>query len=260
MRFTITLRNALVLLAWLLAAAAAHAQGPWHYLNKADMPPGAIGLRQLERGGPLPGYFQPVEVTAPAGTLLSLAAEGGFGQAQKNKVLAGMLIGHVYRLRVSNIKFREGEEVYPTIEVIDRLYPPPGQAARFPIPIELTDEELKMALDGQYVLRVIYVEDPRTALPVRDVPGKQRYLEIAAGQDAMMAADRLGRPVAILRMGSRVPIAGEADSRFLYENPPVQYLETPAVLPRQDGLEAPLDAPPQLGRPSRNFPREPLRR
>lgn len=250
----------LSLVACLLAATTASAQGPWHYLNKADMPPGVIGMRQLERGGPLPGYFQPVEVTAPEGALISLAAEGGFADAQKENALAGMLIGQVYRLRVSNIKLREGEEVFPTIEVIDRLYPPPGQAARFPIPIELTDEELKMALDGQYVLRVIYVEEPRTALPVQGVPGKQRYFEIGVGEDAMMTADRLGRPVAILRMGSRVPIAGETDPRFLYQNPPVQLYEKPAVLPRQEGLEPPLEAPPQLGRPSRNFPRERLMR
>jgi len=260
MLLTTPIRSVLTALVMLLAATSARAQGPWHYLNKADMPPGVIGLRQLERGGPLPGYFQPVEVTAPEGTLISLAAEGGFADAQQEKTLAGMLIGQVYRLRVSNIKFREGEEVFPTIEVIDRLYPPPGQAARFPIPIELTDEELKMALDGQYVLRVIYVENPRTALPVRDEPGKQRYSEIGTGQDAMMAADRLGRPVAILRMGSRVPIAGEADPQFLYQNPPVQLFEKPAVLPRQAGLEPPLAAPPQLGRPSRNFPRERLLR
>jgi hypothetical protein len=260
MRFSGSARNVLVLLAWLLGAATAHAQGPWHYLNKADMPPGVIGLRQLERGGPLPGYFQPVEIAAPAGTLISLATEGGFADAQKEKTLAGMLIGQVYRLRVSNIRLREGEEVYPTIEVIDRLYPPPGQAARFPIPIELTDEELKLALDGQYVLRVIYVEDPRTALPVADEPGKQRYFEIAAGQDAMEAADRLGRPVAILRMGSRVPIVGEDDPQFLYQNPPLQLFERPTVVPRQEGLEPPLAAPPQLGRPSRNFPRQQLRR
>jgi hypothetical protein len=258
MHFSVVTRFALATL--LLTAATARAQGPWHYLNKADMPPGVIGLRQLERGGPLPGYFQPVEVTSPEGTLISLAAEGGFADAQKEKTLAGLLIGQVYRLRVSNIKFREGEEVFPTIEVIDRLYPPPGQAARFPIPIELTDEELKLALDGQYVLRVIYVEDPRTALPVRDMPGKQRYFEIGTGEDAMMTADRLGRPVAILRMGSRVPLAGETDPQFLYQNPPVQRYEKPVVLPRQEGLEPPLDGPPQLGRPSRNFPRERLLR
>jgi hypothetical protein len=258
MGFAAPTRIALPFLAWLLAVPIVHAQGPWHYRNKADMPPGVIGLRQLERGGPLPGYFQPVEVTGPEGSFVSLGTEGGFADAQGNQALAGMLIGQVYRLRVSNIKFREGEEVFPTIEVIDRLYPPPGQAARFPIPVELTQEELEMALEGKYVLRVIYIEDPRTALPVRDIPGKQRYFEIGTGQDAMEAADRLGRPVAILRMGSRVPVVGEDDPQFMYQNPPLEMIERPMVPARKEGLEPPLDAPPRLGRPSRNFPRERL--
>jgi len=261
MQLVLTTRLLLALTAILLAASSAAAQGPWHYQNKADMPPGVIGLRQLERGGPLAGYFQPVEVTGPKGSLVSVASEGGFTDPQENKVLAGMLIGQVYRLKVSNIELHEGEEVFPTIEVIDRLYPPPGQAFRFPIPVELTREEVEMALDGRYVLRVIYVEEPRSALPVRDAPGKQRYLDVGVGEDAMEAADRLGRPVAILRMGSRVPVETETDGRFLYHSPPVQLFEKPAaVLPRNDGLEAPLDAPNQLGRPSRNFPRMPLMR
>ena len=144
------------------------------------MPPGVIGLRQLERGGPLPGYFQPVEVTAPAGSLISIVADGAFSEPKPAKLLAGMLIGQVYRLKIGNLPGHEGEEIFPTIEVIDRLYPPPGQAARFPIPIELTAEELRFALDGRYVLRVIYLEDVHTAPPLRDEPGKQRVLRNCA--------------------------------------------------------------------------------
>ncbi len=44
------------------------------------MPPGAIGSRQLQRGGPLPGFFQPVEIKAPAGALISLASGDQFGR------------------------------------------------------------------------------------------------------------------------------------------------------------------------------------
>ncbi len=248
----------LTLATLLLAGGTVGAQGPWHYQNKADMPPGVIGQRQLERGGPLPGYFQPVEVTGPKGSLVSVAADGGYSDPSGAKLLAGMLIGQVYRLKVSNIELHEGEEVFPTIEVIDRLYPPPGQAFRFPIPVELTREEVEMALDGRFVLRVIYIEEPRGALPFHDVAGKQRYLDIGVGEDAMETADRLGRPVAILRMGSRVPVETETGGQFQYHSPPVQLFEKPAdAPPRNDGVEQPLEAPHQLGRPSRNFPRLP---
>jgi hypothetical protein len=247
---------ALLIATWLCGAATAQGpNGPWHYLNKADMPPGVIGMRQLERGGPLPGYFQPVEITAPAGSLISVAGDGGFVEPKPAKLIAGMLIGQVYRLRVGNIPNHEGQEVFPTIEVIDRLYPPPGQAARFSIPIELTAEELAYALDGRYVMRVIYLEDVETAPVVREEPGRQRYMDIAPGHDVMMAADRLGRPMAILRMGSRVPLAEEDQSRLLYHQPPVMVIEPPPVIDRTKGLEEPIDAPPRMGRPSRNFER-----
>lgn len=248
---------------WLSVAGAfpslggvACAQGPIvHYQNKSDSAPGVIGQRQLLRGGPLPGYFQPVEVTAPAGTLVSVVCNGAFSEPKPAKLLAGMLIGQVYRLKVANLRNHQGEEIFPTIEVIDRLYPPPGQEARFPIPIELTDEELRYALDGRYVLRVIYLEDVQSAPPVRQEPGEQRFTEIPPGHDAMIAADKLGRPMAILRMGSRVPLAEEDQGQFLYQQPPVLLFDPPPVIDRKTGLEPPLEAPMRMGKPSRSFER-----
>lgn len=236
-------------------------QPPVHYQHRADMPPGFIGQQQLMRGGPLAGYFQPVELKSPEGSLISLAVDGGFAQPQKESSLAGMQIGYVYRFKVGNIPGHEGEEVFPTIEVVDRLYPPPGQATRFPIPIELTQEELELALDGRYVTRVIYVEDPNAALAEREIPGKQRYFEIGAGQDPLKVADELGRPVAILRMGSRIPDGLLPDGRFLYDSPPLIQYESPAAnVPRNQGVEKPLEAPRDSnGRESRTFKRLPER-
>src|SRR5439155_23772691 len=96
-------RQLLTLPAWFVLTATAWAQTPWHYQDTSDLPPGVIGQRQLLRGGPLPGYFQPVEVTAPAGTLVSIVADGSFTPSMPAKLLAGMLIGQVYRLKVANI-------------------------------------------------------------------------------------------------------------------------------------------------------------
>jgi hypothetical protein len=251
-------------LTFILAAAfaiptgVALAQPPVHYLHRADMPPGEVGQRQLLRGGPLAGYFQPVEVIAPKGAIVSLAVEGGFDQGDKASVLAGMQIGYVYRLRVANIPDHAGEEVFPTIELVDRLYPPPGQAARFPIPIELTAEELAMALEGRFVTRVIYLENPNDALPFKDEPKTQRYFEIGAGQDPLKVADELGRPVAILRMGSRVPDGMTADGRFLYHSPPLlKYTTTPVEVKRNEGLEEAQLPPAVEGRQGRTFKRLP---
>jgi hypothetical protein len=215
-------RVALGLVAWLGLAAWLPAEPPPVHFNHAGvMPPGAIGSAQLERGGPLPGYFQPVEIRVPEGAAISTAEVGQFGEPHLGPLTAGMLIGSVYRLRVTNIPFQQGLEVYPTIEVVDRLYPPLGMEFKFPIPIELTQEELEMALDGKMVVRVIYLEEPNTAVPAAQEPGDQPYFEAGDGDNPLEVADSLGRPMAILRMGARVPDAGGPDAAFMYGSPPL---------------------------------------
>lgn len=179
------------------------------------MTPGAIGTAQLQHDGSLPGYFQPVEIKAPAGAAISLALQGHFDDAQPAPILVGLLIGPVYRLRVTNIPYHPGEELFPTIEAIHRLYPPAGQAKRFPIVVELTQEDLELALRGNFVTRVIYLEDPEQALPAMQ-PAEQIGYDTRPGEDPLALADNLGRPVAILRLGGRQPLvdaSGQLDLR-----------------------------------------------
>jgi hypothetical protein len=208
---------------------------PYHYFQSADMPPGTIGAAQLMRGGPLPGYFQPVEISAPQDTQVALAVEGAFDTPQPAPLRVGLMVGNVYRLKVTGIPFRPGQEVFPSIEIINRLYPPYGSEARFPLPIELTREELELAIRGQYVVRIIYLENPRTALPSREDPHQQRHFEVGPNQDPLEVADALGRPMAILRIGSRVPEQDNTTGRFVFNSPP--WVQLPAwIEPPRDGM------------------------
>jgi hypothetical protein len=211
----------MVWMATVLAAALAGADEPEvHFLHAGAMPPGAIGNLQLQQGGPLPGYFQPVEIMAPQGAMVSLADGADFMRPAPCPLGAGMLIGAVYRLKVTSIPNHEGVEVYPTIEVIDRLYPPIGQEVRFPIPVQITQEEIEMAVSGRFVTRVIYLEDPLNPLPIAQQPDEQTCFEIAAGDNPLDVADRMGRPMAILRLGARLPDAQGPDAAFLFGSPP----------------------------------------
>jgi hypothetical protein len=211
-----------VALAWSMLSASLPAAGPPVHFEHADsLPTGAIGSAQLLRGGPLPGYFQPVEIKGPPGALVSTSETGEFSAPQRAPLVLGMLIGSVYRLRVTNIPNQEGQEVFPTIEVINRLYPPVGLENKFPIPIDLTQEELEIALSGRFVTRVIYLEEPNAALPIAQKPGDQSYFEVGDGENPLDVADTLGRPMAILRLGGRVPDAEGADATFLYNSPPL---------------------------------------
>ncbi len=218
-----------VSLAWLAAATISPAQPPEvHYFHADAMPPGAIGSLQLSRGGPLPGYFQPVEITAPPGAKVSLAVDGQFEAAHGGVTEAGFLIGAVYRLRVTNIPDAEALEVYPTIEVIDRLYPPVGLEGRFPITIELAADDLQLALDGKFVTRVVYLEEPLDALAVAEQPRQQEAFQVRPGENPLDIADRLGRPMAIVRMGGLLPSADGPDATFLFGSPPFLRFEMPA--------------------------------
>jgi hypothetical protein len=141
--------------------------------------------------------------------------ESGYSAAASNDVLVGMQVGPVYRLQVTGVPNNENIEIFPTVEVIDRLYPPPGLARRFPIPIELTEDELDLAARGAFVTRVIYVEDPQHTLPIaRRTNEDQPWMEAPPGEDPLVTADRNGRPVAILRIGSRMPSAGQMQAGF----------------------------------------------
>lgn len=244
--------TAIVVLVSLGPATVLFSQEPGvHYLHQGVMPPGAIGSRQLLRGGPLPGFFQPVEIRAPSGALVSLASQGRFAQPKPAGVRVGMLIGQVYRLRVMKIPRRPGAEVFPTIEVIDRLYAPQGQQRRFAIPVELTQADMELALEGKYVTRVIYLEDPRSALPVSDDPQAQNWFEAGPGRDPLAMADVLGRPVAILRLGARLPDTDRGpDADFLFGCPPfVEYPRATAKAAKAAGKAAAAEPEPEKPQP-----------
>jgi len=188
------------------------------------MPPGAIGTLRLQRGEPYLGYFQPVEFFSDAAVGIAVAVDGRFTAAAP-RIKVGLLIGSVYRLRVTNIPGSEGQEVFPTLELIDRTHPPPRLAEQYPIPVHLTQTDLRLALAGRYVTRVIYLEDPRNALPVAQPAASQEWFDAAPGRDPLEVADAMGRPVAILRIGGRSPEnIADPGERFLFGSPPLRRL------------------------------------
>lgn len=209
-----------VLVAATTGTAAAQT-GDVHYQHSASSPPGAVGQTQLMRGGAIRGYFQPARLTLPEGASVSFAISGQFGPAVETPT-AGLLIGQVYRLRVQGVPGAEGAEVFPTIEIIDRTYPPTQHVWKFPIEIEISQDDIRHALEGKFVTRVVYIEDPDAALPIPRDPKHQEYFDVRPGVDPLKTADGLGRPVAIVRLGARTPQNPVMPSaQFLYGSPPL---------------------------------------
>ena len=101
----------------------------------------------------------------------------------------------------------------------------------FATDVELTQEELELAARGSFVTRVIYVENPHTALPiVQPASGEQAWIEAPPGEDPLVVADERGRAVAILRIGSRVPNA-QAQAAACTEPPPFVVYDPDATCP-----------------------------
>ena len=197
----------------------------------------------LLRGGPIPGYFQPMELRGPQGTRIGFPVNGQFTSPLPLPAKAGMLIGSVYRIKITNIPGMEGVEIFPTVEVIDRIYPPHGMENKFSIPIHLSQREIELAIRGFFITRVIYLEDPTNALPADEPKNRQRYIDVRYNEDPLRVADQLGRPVAILRIGSRYPPMDSSTGRFLFASPPLNIIAQPPAAPKPAATTEPFHRP-----------------
>ena len=199
-----------------------------HEFIRGDMPPG-VAARFYQMSDPaLRGRTQAVQLVAPANTTIEIGdAQSSFGQGQFEQMTINMGLGYVYRFKLSNLPLPDaaGKTLYPSIEVIGKLNPPPGLENDFPIQVVVTREDIEVALAGRMITRVIYLEDPRGSLPHLHTVTDQPSIDVRRGQDPLRAAEQMGRPMAILRMGSRVPMEGEIAEWFTFG------VAAPTVLP-----------------------------
>ncbi len=209
------------------AARAQFTSGPSPRLGEG------ISRREFPRSGATPGYFQPVLFTGSESLRVAWVVQSRFVEPRPTPVQVGLHIGANYRFKVTGIPGEdEGTAVYPSIQLCDRLYAPVGQAAKFPIPLELNEDDLRTALGGRFVTRVIYVEDPDSALPINSEPHKTPWYEAAPHVDPWQEAKRWGRPLAIIRMGGRQPDERfGADTEFATNVAPLIVFQTPATEP-----------------------------
>ncbi|MEZ6123336.1 MAG: hypothetical protein R3C49_09200 [Planctomycetaceae bacterium] len=190
----------------LLASADCSAQlqrQPYHQpLSQHSAPGQAAGWMNAVRNYD-PGWLQPVMIEVPGGGSIQVyngaPVPSGAGYSP---VIAAISAGHLYRLRISDMPKFPGLEIFPSIELLDHLHPPAGREDEFPIPVILTAKDILAAQQGNLVTRVIYLEQPQIAQHLD--PLRREIPQVVSGsQNALQEADRLGRPMAILRIGGR---------------------------------------------------------
>ena len=227
-------------LAGLLTLAAAWPTTAWaqstsrgrYFPLDQTTPPGVAGRWSAAQRGYTP-MMQTVRVELPSsegkgagGRVAFYTNTQGEHTAVAAPAIAALRVGSIYRIKISDLPDFPGAELYPSIELIDRLHPPRGREIEFAIPILFTTEEIAMALEGRLVTKVIYLEQPDRAAPVRNSNAARNRL--ADPRENLLAiADEAGRPMVIVRVGGRLPDAAATESGFFGFGEPVQVLERP---------------------------------
>ena len=185
-------------------------------------PPGTAAQWAANIGKTTPEYFQPVRVSLPSAGLVTFyegSPERSYDETAPAQ--ASLVVGRIYRLKISAMPEFAGIDFYPSIELIDRLHPPACNVEDFPIDFELTEEEFEWAVNGRLVTKVIYLEQP-DRVPVTMVDSKQRITTIEPSHNVLAEADLLGRPVAIVRMGGRTPDPNQPEPTFFGPGGPIK--------------------------------------
>jgi hypothetical protein len=183
--------------------------GQFQPLNQ-NLPPGLAGQWASIAGKGSGNWSQPVKIIVDGeGDVTVYHGRPVQEATHKSPAQLGVGVGHLYRLRVSNMPDLPGVEIYPTIEIIDRLHPPAGKKHDFPIPVYIDRDDIESALNGNLVTRVVYIEQPQLAAPFA-LDESTRVRTLLPAQNVLEQADRYGRPAVIVRIGGRLPsIQGE---------------------------------------------------
>ena len=111
--------------------------------------------------------------------------------------------GAIYRLKLTDIPGYPGVELYPTLEVAPTVPRTEAFIAHNFIPFQLTDDDFKQVLSGNFVTKVIYLPDPQyqeLALAGVETLVSTR---LDPGVDPIVEADRRGSILAIIRLGNK---------------------------------------------------------
>jgi uncharacterized repeat protein (TIGR01451 family) len=148
-----------------------------------------------------------LEILGPAPNPVPVGDGGGI-------LTAGLKRGVGYRLRIFNIPERPGVEVFPVVEVVGHLHRPEGiDPAKYPIRVIFTMDDLEPVLDlGRLVTKVIYLEEPGQAIPLRMAKDQIPVVTLNPAEHPLRVASALGRVMAIVRIGGRRPTFEEVDA------------------------------------------------
>ncbi len=152
-----------------------------------------------------PSAFAPamhVRVIAPSGVRVTWRP--GTGDARIVNGVVGLRPGYVHRLRLEGFEDEPNTAIDPSIEVRSTLFMPVTlKPEDYPATLTISADDLRRALAGGIVTKVIYLENPLEAPPETTTPDRPLETDVNRGEDPLEEAHKRGRPLAIVRIGGR---------------------------------------------------------
>jgi uncharacterized repeat protein (TIGR01451 family) len=185
----------------------------------------------------LPGGAPLVYTTfvGPANMQVGIFHGNAAGRFYPTTSVFGMRPGYLHRVELLNPPGHPGLALFPTLEIRGTLYLPQKlRASSYPAAISFTAEEIDRVLAGAFITKVIYLEDPEKAFPVATTIDRPVEIEAFRGEDPLVAAQDRGRPMIIVRLGSRQLEAAEMAQQTqpgLVLTPDQTKLERPPIAP-----------------------------
>jgi uncharacterized repeat protein (TIGR01451 family) len=176
-----------------------------------------------------------VRFTGPAGMRATFYQGRPEGRTFDAPVVVGLRPGYLYRVKLAGFADQPDVAVYPTLEVRGSLtVTPKVNPAAYPAAFVLTEADLRSALAGSLVTKVVYLENPDKAVPASTLPGQPVEADLPGSRDLLNDARDFGRPMLVVRVGGRVPppeelVYGTAPGTILH--PGERSLATPRVPP-----------------------------
>jgi uncharacterized repeat protein (TIGR01451 family) len=151
---------------------------------------------------PAPLLF--VRVVAPEGSRVIFRPGTPEARAFAAPAVAGFRPGYGYRIQITGLPEDPSRTLAPTFEVIDTLHVPPAlKAEDFPATVVFSEDDLRRAAAGGMVTKVVYLEDPVQAPPVRTTSTQPAEFDVTPGHDPLEEARVRGRAMMIVRLGER---------------------------------------------------------
>ena len=154
---------------------------------------------------PVAAPFTFVKVFGPPGSKTTWYPGTPQAVATAEDVPVGLRPGYSYRLQLENVG-RDGKEtIYPSIEVRGVLMSRPNlNVADHPIPIIFSDDDLQRILEGRFLTKVYFLEDPDKADNGPQPLGVPLELSAATEEEAFKEAHSRGRMMVVVRAGERL--------------------------------------------------------